>query len=99
MDVEISTSSPEAVDPAVVAHALQSAGFFVLSVTVNEGERKWTETADFKVGDWALHKSNQLDSRQVVAVGEVDGEPVIDLQIGAVRTGPVPAANYWKVGD
>ena len=43
MDVEISTSSPEAVDPAVVAFTLQQAGFFVLSVDVNEGERTWKE--------------------------------------------------------
>ena len=43
MDVEISTSSPEAVNPAAVALALQQAGFFVLSVDINEGERTWKE--------------------------------------------------------
>lgn len=41
MDVEIYTSDPDAVDPAEVARALEVAGYFVSSVTVNEGERTW----------------------------------------------------------
>lgn len=36
MDVEISTSDPDHVDPARVAAALQAANLFVLTVTVNE---------------------------------------------------------------
>lgn len=39
MEVEISTSDPDAVDPEAVAEALGA--WFVLSVSVNEGERRW----------------------------------------------------------
>lgn len=48
----------------------------------------------FQVGDRALHKNNQLDSREVVAVV---GDQIV-LQIGTVRTDPVPAENYYVVG-
>lgn len=48
----------------------------------------------FKPGDWALHKNNQLDARQVV---EVIGD-TITLDIFGKPTPPVPAANYLKVG-
>lgn len=41
MNVEIHTSTPDAVDPQEVAQALIAAGFLVLSVDVNEGERTW----------------------------------------------------------
>lgn len=41
MEIEISTSDPDAVDPREVAETLQAAGWFVLSVSVNEGERYW----------------------------------------------------------
>jgi len=42
MDISIFTSSPEAVDPAEIADALEKAGYLVISVDVNEGERVWT---------------------------------------------------------
>lgn len=41
MDVHIYTSDPEAVDPERIAHLLEGDNFFVLSVTINDGERKW----------------------------------------------------------
>jgi hypothetical protein len=41
MDVMLYTSDPDQVDPYVVRNALEAAGFFVASVTVNDGERKW----------------------------------------------------------
>lgn len=42
MNVEISTSDPEAVDPKKVAEILSQA-FYVNSVSINEGERYWEE--------------------------------------------------------
>jgi hypothetical protein len=41
MDVMIYTSDPDHVDPDIVRLALEQAGFFVASVNVNDGERKW----------------------------------------------------------
>lgn len=41
MDIEISTSDPANVDPSEIASAIEGAGYFVLSVSVNEGERRW----------------------------------------------------------
>lgn len=41
MNIEISTSDPDNVDPAVIAAAVEQAGLFVLEVVVNEGERTW----------------------------------------------------------
>jgi len=41
MDVMIYTSDPDAVDPAEVAQLLSNGGFFVASVNVNDGERRW----------------------------------------------------------
>ena len=52
-------------------------------------------TNPFKPGDRALHKSNQLDSREVA---EVSGA-MIRLVIGSVPDCWVPAANYDKVGE
>lgn len=49
--------------------------------------------AKFKVGDLALHKNNQLDSRLVAAV---EGKN-IRLQIGTIITDPVPASNYLNL--
>lgn len=46
MDVEISTSDPDNVDPVRVKDALEAANFFVLSVSVNEGERVWNYDPD-----------------------------------------------------
>lgn len=43
MNVDIHTSDPDAVDPAEVAAALNAAGYFVISVDVNDGERTWEE--------------------------------------------------------
>ena len=43
MNIDISTSSPDAVDPAEVAKVLTDAGYIVLSVDVNEGERGWVK--------------------------------------------------------
>jgi hypothetical protein len=43
MDVEISTSDPDKVDPGRVAGWLKSAGYYVNSVSINEGERYWEE--------------------------------------------------------
>lgn len=47
----------------------------------------------FKPGDRALHKSNQLDSREVHSV---EGGK-IRLLIGDTVTEPVPAAHYWRI--
>ena len=47
----------------------------------------------FQPGDRALHKNNQLDSREVV---EVIGTK-ITLRIGTVVTDPVPMSNYWRI--
>lgn len=47
----------------------------------------------FQPGDWALHVNNQLDAREVCAVG---GD-MIRLRIGESVTPPVPASNYVKV--
>lgn len=47
----------------------------------------------FQPGDWALHKSNQLDAREVASV---DGD-TIQLRIGDRLTPPVRAANYDRV--
>jgi hypothetical protein len=41
MDVMIYTSDPDAVDPEAVAQLLSNGGFFVASVVVNDGERRW----------------------------------------------------------
>lgn len=41
MDVDIRTSDPDKVDPEEVAQLLSNGGFFVASVTINGGERKW----------------------------------------------------------
>lgn len=41
MDISISTSDPDNVDPEVVAQALEAAGFLVISVDVNDGDRTW----------------------------------------------------------
>lgn len=47
----------------------------------------------FKVGDLALHKSNDLDARPVEAV---EGSK-IRLRIGTLVTPPVPASNYVRI--
>lgn len=41
MDIEISTSDPDSVDPEDIAMTLRAKGYFVLSVSINEGERTW----------------------------------------------------------
>lgn len=41
MEIEISTSDPESVDPFEIAAAIELTGLRVLSVSVNEGERHW----------------------------------------------------------
>ena len=43
MDIEISTSDPDTVDPGDIAAAIERAGYFVLSVSVNEGARYWSQ--------------------------------------------------------
>lgn len=54
---------------------------------------------DFEPGDWALHKNNQLDAREVARVGTAeDGTRVITLDIFGTETDPVPAANYINQG-
>ena len=46
-----------------------------------------------QVGDWALHKSNQLDAREVVRVSE-NGEDIW-IRIGDLPpTGPLLACRY-----
>lgn len=52
-----------------------------------------TETT-FEVGDWADHKSGQLDPREVTRV-EADG---IYLDLGGSEIGPFPAENYENRG-
>lgn len=44
-----------------------------------------------QVGDWALHKNNRLDSRQVIKVSE-DGTHIW-IAIGSLEI-KVPAENY-----
>lgn len=46
MHVEISTSDPDHVDPAEIAAAIEAAGYFVLEVSVNEGQRAWAAEVD-----------------------------------------------------
>lgn len=41
MNVMVYTSDPDSVDPAFVAGTLETAGFFVASVSINDGERLW----------------------------------------------------------
>lgn len=41
MEIQIATSDPTAVDPQEIAELLERAGFFVMSINVNEGERYW----------------------------------------------------------
>jgi hypothetical protein len=41
MNIDIDTSSPDQVDPAEIADALREAGYLVLTIDVNEGERVW----------------------------------------------------------
>ena len=41
MEIEISTSDPEAVDPKEIAHLIELGGFYVASVSINDGERRW----------------------------------------------------------
>lgn len=53
----------------------------------------WSGTTDFEVGDRALHKNNQLDSREVVAVRG----GFIVLRIGTLNSGWVPADNYDRI--
>jgi hypothetical protein len=48
----------------------------------------------FKPGDWALHTSNQLDSREVA---RVEGPLIWLWAFGDEPIGPFPAANYRKV--
>lgn len=50
---------------------------------------------EFLVGDWALHKSGELDARLVTAVSE-DGS-AIWLWLINQDVGPFPAANYTLV--
>lgn len=46
-----------------------------------------------QVGDWALHKSNQLDAREVVRVSE-NGEDIW-IRIGHLpAVGPLAARRY-----
>lgn len=46
-----------------------------------------------KVGDWALHKNNRLDARQVTKVSK-DGK-TIWIQVGEIkRVGPLWAKYY-----
>jgi hypothetical protein len=54
----------------------------------------WIEVEEPQVGDWALHKSNTLDAREVVQVSE-NGEDIW-IQIGDTLppTGPLSARNY-----
>ncbi len=51
MHIEISTSSPEHVDPAQVASIL-SGYWTVTGVTVNDGERTWTLDAPLAPAEW-----------------------------------------------
>lgn len=55
---------------------------------------RWTEIAEPQVGDMALHKSNQLDAREVVRVEKLDGKLWIGLKIGEIEAWPCPAKNY-----
>jgi hypothetical protein len=41
MDVMIYTSDPDAVDPVQIALVLSNANYFVASVNINDGVRKW----------------------------------------------------------
>lgn len=52
----------------------------------------------FKAGDWADHKSGDLDPRQVFAAGWFGDDAWIDLAISdKTRTGPVLASNYTRM--
>lgn len=44
MNISIDTSDPTHVDPAEIAAAVTAAGYLVLSVDVNDGERTWQDT-------------------------------------------------------
>lgn len=78
MNIEISTSDAEQVDPTDIAEILTSYGFFVMSVSVNEGERFWQ--VDFLAED-AL----PAPEGGVITFGP--GEAVIDHELGIIVRG------------
>lgn len=47
-----------------------------------------------KVGQWADHKSNALDPREVVRVEKIGGRWWVGLAIGSDTAWPCPASNY-----
>jgi hypothetical protein len=57
MDIEISTSDPDSVDPEEIAAAIEGAGYFVLRISVNEGERTWEAPGLFKAKPKSLGKA------------------------------------------
>lgn len=58
----------------------------------------FTEVLPFRVGDWALHVSGQLDSREVAEI-DYDGVEAIKLHLpGGVSEAWFPSANYENLG-
>lgn len=55
-------------------------------------KRKW------EPGDWALHRNNQLDSREVAEVDRTGSRVWLRLIIGDVPDCWVPAGNYANLG-
>lgn len=41
MNIEISTSDPDAVDPEEIGRLIERRGYYVATVSVNEGQRLW----------------------------------------------------------
>jgi hypothetical protein len=84
MDVSISTSDPDNVDPVMVKDALEAANLFVLSVTVNDGERVW-ESEMYHTGRHEQEAEAEAAARLV---------PDLNLDVSGTFEGNAYPATY-----